>query len=184
MKIIPAFLLVTSMAVSGCAGLRVDASTMPAGYFTSSDVDTAALYEAGLALGGNAPKPTTPQGYARAFADVEYVSGAFNTHARWIGMQGNALVEAMIARREVRGVVGISDQASSQAVLDALLAVSKAPDGAPMMAALSNPVFTLGAQATLQRLQNVPPLFSTPSALAYLNRAAYDSETGCDRLLC
>lgn len=184
MKIVPVFMLLTAMTVCGCANLRTVSATMPPGLFESADVDTAALYEANLALGGTVSKPSTPQRYARVFADVEYISGAFNSHARWIGTQGNALVEIMIARREVRGVIGISNQTPTQAVVDALLAVSQAADGAPLLAALANPVFTLGPDATLQRLQNVPDLFSTPAALKYLNRSLYQSETGCDRIDC
>ncbi len=178
------FVLLTGLLCSGCASARVDSSTMPPGEFQSTDTDEAALYEAGLALSGLGISPTTPQTYAKVYADVEYLAGAYNTHARWLGIDGSAQEQIIIARNEVRDYVGISQQARSQDVLNALLLVSNSPDGEPIQKALSNPIFTLGPQVTLQRLVAKPDFFTTPAALAHLNRAKSEPYGGCSRIFC
>lgn len=183
MKVAHGFLLV-ALATAGCASsLTVDYATMPPGTFASTDADEAALYEAGLAFSSGGIRPTTPQGWARAYADVEYVSGAFNAHSRWGGLDGAATAQLMIARREIRDAAGISQAAKSQAVVDALLAVGRA-QGDGLMVALANPIFLLGPQATLQRLQNPPSLYTTPYAIAHTNIAIEDLQDGCIGLLC
>jgi hypothetical protein len=183
MKIVHLVLLFGLLG-SGCASARIDASTMPPGEFQSSDTDEAALYEAGLAFGNVGYAPSTPQGWAKVYADVEYVSGAYNTHARWLGIDGAAQAQIMIARHEVRRYLGIPEQAKSQDVLNALLRVSKATDSATMQTVLGDPLFTLGPAATLQRLQTMPHFFSTPPALAHLNKARYRQYGECSRLFC
>ncbi len=178
-------LILSGLLTAGCASFaRVDTATMPPGTFAAVDVDLAALAEASQILGLNAPPPTSVQMLARGMADVEYVSGAFNTHARWIGMNGLAQADIMIARREMRDAIGISQQTSSQAVVDALLAVSRADTAPAMRAAFSNPVFSLGAAETQARMQAPPKLFTTPYAIARMNRASNDPEGTCSQFYC
>lgn len=179
-------LLLLALITAGCTGtLRVDDSAMPAGTFPpGADIDTAALYEAGLALGGSLPPPVSPQGWARAFADIEYVSGAYNTHTRWLGIEGSAQAQILIARQEIRDAVGIPAAARSQDVLNALLAVSAAPDVAAAKTVMANPVFSLGPDQTMERFQHVPAFFTTPAAIAHLNIAKDDRNGSCNRLFC
>jgi GH24 family phage-related lysozyme (muramidase) len=175
------------LLAAGCAGsLRVDSAVMPQGSFVAtSDVDIDALYEASQALGVNSTRPPTVQGLARALADLEYVSGAFNTRARWIGIDGEATAGMLVARRETRNALGIPQDAPSQSVVNGLMAASRADSAQTMQAALADPIFTLGPQATEERLRNFPSLFSTPYAIARLNRAISEPRGGsCQRIGC
>ena len=184
MKIARSWVLLGLLA-AGCANsLRVDTATMPPGTFTFSDVDTAALSEATQSLGEGATVPTSVPALARALADVEYISGAFSTHARWLGTDASAQEQLLIARREIRHTLGISQQAPSQAVVDGLLAVSRAGTPAALQAALADPVFSAGPQATEAVLEHFPPLFSTPPAIAAINRAKDNQNGECSFLYC
>lgn len=170
---------------TGCAGQRVDSAVMPQGVYTGSDVDREALDEATQSLGLNATRPVTVQALARSIADVDYIAGAYNTHARWLGIDGTAQQGVLIARNELRDAIGISQLASSQSVVNALIAVSRADTESAMQVALANPVFALGANETGSRLRNLPPLFNTPYAIARLNRASRDpSGESCSRFFC
>jgi hypothetical protein len=136
-------------------------------------------------LGLNATRPPTVQGLARGLAQLDYVAGAFNTHARWIGIDGTAQTGILIARAEMRDAIGIPRSAPSQAVVEALLAVSRAGDAASMRQALTNPVFALGPAETEARLRNLPPLFQTPYAIARLNRAISTPRgSSCNNFYC
>ena len=180
--------LLVGLLATACAGQRaglVDTAVMPQGTFAGTDVDRDALYEASQALGLDAPRPATIQDLARGMADVDYIAGAYNTHARWIGIDGSAQEGMLIARREVRDSIGIPQATSSQAVVNALIAVSRADTAPAMQVALANPVFTLGPQETEARLRNLPPLFSTPYAIARLNRAVMEPNgDSCSQRFC
>jgi hypothetical protein len=80
--------------------------------------------------------------------------------------------------------MGIPQATPSQLVVNGLLEVSRADTPQTMQASLANPIFTLGPQATLARLEHTPPLFNTPYAIARLNRASSEPMNGCSRLFC
>ena len=177
MKIIsPALALVLVLLMAGCTGAfkPVDTAAMPPGFIPPGDPDIAALFEAETAFPPGAPRPATPQAIARAVADVDYTAGAFNTHIRWWGtLNPGAQEQMLIARREIRAAVGIAPDALSQDVVNALLAASTAPDQQALLTALANPVFTLGPQATLDRLTNMPRLATTPYALIHIDQSRF-----------
>ncbi len=173
--------LALGLLVGGCAFFQiVDTARMPASQFPGqNDTPRAALYEAQLAFSGNAPSPATPAQWARVLADVEYLAGALNTDVRYADLDGAAQAQVLEARREVRGFLGVPETAPSQAVVDALLAASHATDAQALRTALSAPIFTLGADATLARLQAGPTLVVTPLALAAADRAIFASQHFC-----
>jgi len=175
------FAMAISLSLASCTSWgRVDSAVMPPGLFPAGDEDQSALREALLTLGMSGTLPATVQGRARSFADVEFVSGAFNTGARWIGMDGTAQVQILMARREVRDHLGIAEQTKSQAVVDGLIAVSTTTDDAALMTALSNPIFTLGPQATLAKLQETPHFRTLPYALGAVSGAIGRTLGGSD----
>jgi hypothetical protein len=77
--------------------------------------------------------------------------------------------------REARAAVGVPIDVLPQTVA-AALGAAVAPlvrnDQAGIRSALSNPIFTLGPDATLARLTNLPPLRDIESVAPYLSRAA------------
>lgn len=167
-------LLLFGLATAGCASAgRVDTATLPPGLFSSTDVDEAALYEASMTVGLGGTRPTTVQNWARALAEVDYIAGAFNTRTRWIGLDALAQEDLLIARQEVRDVIGIPRDTPSQQVVDALLAASRTTDQAQLQSAFSSGIFTLGSSGTIARLQNMPAFFTTPYAIARTNKAVY-----------
>jgi len=175
------FAMALALSLASCAGYgRVDSAVMPPGLFPAGDEDQSALREALLTLGASGTLPAEVQGRARSYADVEFVSGVFNTSPRWMGLDGTAQIQILMARREVRDHLGIAEQAKSQAVVDALIAVSATTDNTAMMTALSNPIFSLGPQATLAKLQEAPNFRTLPYALANVNHAIGRLQSGSD----
>jgi hypothetical protein len=175
------FAVAIALLLASCASTaRVDSAVMPPGLFPAGDEDQSALREALLTLGASGTLPATVQGRARSFADVEFVSGVFNTSARWIGLDGTAQIQILMARREVRDHLGLPEQAKSQAVVDGLIAVSTTTDQPALMTALANPIFTLGPQATLARLQETPHFLTLPYALANVNHGIGRLQSGSD----
>jgi hypothetical protein len=173
--------LALALLAGGCANFALyDTAQMPAGEFPGQpDPLTAALYEAQLALDGQVAPPTGAAKWARVAADVEYLSGQVNTNVRFIGTSVSATAEMKQAREELRGVLGVPMEAKSQDVVDALVAVSRATDTAGMRQAVRSPIFTLGPDATLGRLQAGLPLPRTVYALALTNRSLYDGSIVC-----
>ena len=175
------FTIAITLLLASCGDFgRVDTAVMPPGLFPAGDEDQSALREALLTLGVSGKLPATVQGRARSFADVEFVSGVFNTGARWIGLDGTAQIRILMARREVREHLGIAEQTKSQAVVDGLLAVSATTDQAALMTALANPIFTLGPQATLERLQETPHFQTVPYALSNVSHSIGRLQGGSD----
>lgn len=186
MRIVNHAILLAGLLAAGCASFApVDTAVMPQGSFTSSDVDRDTLYEASQSLGLNATRPATVQGLARGMASVDYIAGAYNTHARWIGLDGSAQQGILIARREMRDAMGIPQSAPSQSVVNGLMAVSRADSEPSIQLALADPVFALGPQETEARLRNLPPLYNTTYAIARLNRAVAEPRGGsCNSRFC
>ncbi len=154
-----------ALALFGCATAgMVDYARLPAGFYPA-DPDDAALQETYRMFGAGGEVPASPQARARGFAALEYVTGALQVSGRWDGIGGLAGAQLMIARRDGRQALGIQPTAKSQAIVDALLAVSQTSNDAALMAALANPVFSLGAPASLERLRNLPDLTEIGYAL-------------------
>lgn len=83
-------------------------------------------------------------------------------------------------RTEVRAAIGVSPQASSQELVDRMLATYKAlkaGDKAAAMTQLSSPIFTLGPDRTLAMLSNLPKFQYVEQSYAEL-RANEDREYG------
>ena len=179
-------LVLLALAASGCAQSGpVDTATLPAGTYTDTDVDGAALYEANQAFGLGGHLPASPQQAAHAYAALDYVAGAVNTHSPYVQINGAAQAQILMARTEARKALGIDPAARSQAVVNALLAVSAAPDAAALRTTLSNTIFTLGPDATLQRLQSPLGLYTTPYAIAAVYRGQHELEhSGCNSFVC
>ncbi len=167
-----------ALLATSCTGpfKIIDTALPPPSLVGRGDPDIAALVEANTILGLGAPPPATPQLAARGLADVDYIAGAFNTHIRWYEENPGAQEQILIARREIRAAIGVADATPSQALVDSLFAASAAPDDAAMLKALANPIFTLGPEATLERLRHLPKLETTPYAITHVDqgRTGYD----------
>jgi hypothetical protein len=139
-----------------------DTARAPTAAFGSNgDTDVSAINIASWAFAGPANTRARPIEGAQAVAAVEYLAGELSSSPRWDFMSPLTKIQMLQARVEVRRVVGIAPQASSQQVLDALLAAAsalQAHDEAAALKALTDPVFTRPAEQVLATLTNLPYL--------------------------
>jgi hypothetical protein len=130
-------------------------STIAAG----QDPSLAAVQEAMIAFAYPERMRGRPAEMALAIASLDAMAGQFSTSGRWAGMAWIPAQEMLDARTEVRGILGIPENAPSQSVIDQLMAASRAlnnGDEEAALAALSGPDFTKTPEQTLAILANFP----------------------------
>jgi hypothetical protein len=159
--------LLLCLALCGC-GAKIYAPTtgyLPDDAFATTavgqDVALAAVQEAMYAFAYPNRMQGKPGEMALAVASLDAMAGQFSTSGRWLGMNGAVKDEMIEARSAVRAVLGIPDDAPSQAVIDQLMAASRAlgnGDEKTALAALSGPVFTKTPEETLGILAAFPPV--------------------------
>lgn len=163
--------------LAGCALETPPPSTgyMPADAFGSTiigeDPAIAAANDATWVFAHPAGVQGDPAAMALAVASLDAVAGEFSTVGRWGHMDSLVKLEMLRARAKVRQIIGITPDAPSQAVIDALMAASKAlhrGDEPAALAALSAPVFTNPPRRTLALLVHFPyvPLANHATAFA------------------
>jgi hypothetical protein len=180
MKLIKQALIVVlvCMALGGCH-LRVapppSTGYLPADAFSATavgqDPDLAAVQEAMIAFAYPARMYGRPAEMALAVASLDAMAGQFSTRGRWAGATSSQ--EMLDARTEVRGILGVPENAPSQSVIDQLMAAHRAlnnGDQKAALAALSGPDFTKTPAQTLAILSRFP---SAPTA----NMATIDAES-------
>jgi hypothetical protein len=155
-----ALLGVALLSACSAIGGAPDSAVLPPGAFgTAPDQDQAALDLAEYVFADPNRTYGQPAEAARAAAAIDYLGGAFSTNPRWAFLPVGIKDDMLQARAELRQTLGIAPDASSQTVVDALLAAANAltaHDEARAAADLRTPVFTLPTQQTLQRLGNMP----------------------------
>ncbi len=172
MRILP--LAALGALLAGCAGRGpVDLASIPPGeYGATVDVDDGALYDAGMTF-SSVHGVDTPQKVAHAMASVEYLGGAYNGSARWIGFDGIAQIRIEQARAEIRSVLAIPPGTPSQTVVDTLLAASRTSNDADFKRALTSPILTLGPAQTAALMAHHPDLPHTVQGLTAVRRGLY-----------
>lgn len=177
----PRIALMACLLLAACANARlVDTPVLPAdafttlpGVFAPMTINESALYDAGIVLGNNGPRPVDPSRAAHAVASVEYLAGAMNTGPYWIGVDPLAAQLMILSRQEIRQALGAAPDARSQDVVNAMLAASHAKSPAEMAAALNSPAFPQGGQATYERLAALDQLPITRRAIPQASRARF-----------
>jgi len=170
-----ALFLLAVLALGACGLKPVDLAVMPQGtYGPGVDVDEGAIATAEATLGPATPPQTEIGRLALALASVEYLAGEYSAGGRWGLLNPLVQAEMMMARDEIRTALAVAPQATSQQVVDSLLAVSHATGADEQRAALAGPFFTLGAEPTRARLQAMPPLPLTRGAMVYVSHHLFD----------
>ena len=177
-----AWVVASCMAIAGC-GLSTpppDTAIAPPGAFGSNgDSDIAAINLSSWAFSLSRNLRNRPIEAARAVAAVDYLGGQLSSSPRWIGISPIVQSEMLQARQQVRSAVGIAPNAQSQLVVSSLASYAAvlAQTGDQDQAAryLANPAFTLGPQATVAKLENMPFLSETNIAT---QRAAASAGNG------
>ena len=104
---------------------------------------------------------------ARAAAAVDYLAGQLSSSPRWLSISPLIKQQMLQARTDVRKVLGIAPDASSQTVVNALLPFADARHAGSQSSAiqaLAAPVFTMPPTETQQLLSNMPPMSSVNTA--------------------
>ena len=144
-----------------------DTARLPQGTFGLADNDVGAANLASSAFASARRTRDNPVNAARAAAAVDYLAGQLSSSPRWLFISPLIKQQMLQARTDVRRALGIASDASSQAVVNALLQFAdawQAGNQSNAMQALGAPVFTLPATQTLQVLSNMPPMPSINTA--------------------
>ncbi len=174
------------LALGGCLHEAPEPSTgyLPADAFSTiavgQDPDLAAVQEAMIAFAYPARMQGKPAEMALAIASLDAMAGQFSTSGRWFGMDSLPKEEMLEARTEVRGILGVPENAPSQSVIDQLMAASRALDKGDQnaaLAALSGPDFTKTPAQTLAILTHFPkaPIANSATLNANMNFFPPDS---------
>lgn len=155
-----AFFLAAALALAACAPTPPPSTAqLPPGAFGGNDDNgIMAINLAAWAFSDPARTHGNPIDAVRAVLAIEYLAGQLSSSPRWNYMSQLTKLEMLQARQEVRGVLGIAPDAPSQAVANALLALSANPTPAVAEEVLRPPVFTLPPAETLARIENLPYL--------------------------
>jgi hypothetical protein len=126
-------------------------------------------------LGDMARYRGRPAEAAAALAQFEAAIAGLRDPANGLLFPERFMPLLVAAIRQVREAVGVSPQVPPQAVAAALGAAVEPlarNDAAAIRRALSDPIFSLGPEATLARLTNLPRLVDVESVSPSLTRAA------------
>ena len=149
---------VLGFGITGCApSPPVSTAIMPPQTGLADPVN--AVQYAAWAFAWPSRTENDPLSAARAVAALDYAAGDINTNQRWVGLSPIVWNEMLIARTDVRRVLGVPADAPSQAVVNAMtltMLALEAGDRAQALAVLSSPMFTFGPERTLAVLTNLP----------------------------
>jgi len=171
-------LLALALAVAGCHGVTtatLDRSVMPTNAIGQPILSPD--YAVGLVaytLGHPSTTEGQPSHAALALAAVDFLAGDFWVDPRFVALPGLDKVRMMQGREEVRRLLGIAPGATSQQVVNGLVAASggyNANDQAAVDQALPVSVFTLGPARTTEILSHLPYLVDANAAAQNANAA-------------
>jgi hypothetical protein len=170
-------LLTCLVALAACAATPpVDSAQMPPAFGLGDPVN--AIEYSAWAFAAPSRTRGDPASAARAVAAIDYLAGQLNTNPEWRQMDQMVSTQMLSAREAVRRVLGIAAGASSQAVVNSMVALSIALGGGNRTAALRTlqaPIFILGPERTLALLSDLPFIpaanVATSEASAALNRS-------------
>ena len=150
-----------AVAVAGCASIKPppDTAAIPPWAAPAWQGDFVAILHAQWAWADPSRTHGLPAQGAQAVAEVDYLAGELSSNPGWVALSPFAKLRMLQARVDVRRVLGIAPDASSQAVVDAMLATRAALDAGDRRRALtclSAPIFTRGPQETLALLGALP----------------------------
>jgi hypothetical protein len=143
-----------------CAHIAPPPSTavMPPGALgTNGDIDVRSLNVAAYSFGHTIRN--NPTEAANAVAALDYMGGELTSNPRWVDMDPLTRLEMLQARGTVRSYIGISQTASSQSVVDTMLALAKAYQGGDQAAVqrlLASPIFILPPAEVQAHLDDIP----------------------------
>lgn len=172
-----ALIVLAGLALAGCGSNLLqptNTATMPHNPYGGPVMNqTEAIALSSWALKDPANTAGNPERAARAIAAEDWLAGQTILYGNYNGWAPNGQVSWSMFREQVRAAIGVAPDASSQDLVNRLLAAADAlkagkPDTAK--AQLSAPIFTRGPDATLAALTNLPALSYRDWAFADMNR--------------
>jgi len=160
----------TSIAAAGLAILAAScaaqtppnvARVLPGAFDSNGDNDVAAINLSSWALASASYTQQRPELAARALAAVDYMAGELDYSPRWAYIPAVTKLQMLQARDEVRQLLGVAPNTSSQAVVTALLTAANAlqtGNRTVALQSLSPPIFTKPPEETLALLSALPYL--------------------------
>jgi hypothetical protein len=156
-------------------------AVMPPGALnTNGDIDVRSLDVAAYGFGHYKEMRSNHALAASSVAALDYMGGQLNTSPRWVSMPALFRLQMLQSREIVRGVLGISQTATSQDVVDTMLALSAAyssGDQAAITQALSSPIFTVPPAEAAQRLADIPYLPVVNNATTHADLYSFQVST-------
>jgi len=171
------------LGIAACAAVTPppDTSQLPPNVFgIGLDNDTGAINQATWAFAVASRTHGDPVDAIKAVVAVDYLAGELSSNPRWIGMSPLTKLEMLQARQDVRQVLGIAPNASSQLVVNSLLQAAwylQSGDQQLALQALAAPVFTLPPPQTLARLSDLPYIQSANVATLHATQQEFGSGT-------
>jgi hypothetical protein len=175
--------VLVGLTLAACAQQPpVDSAVLP--HFVSGGILTEdfALQLASYTLMDPARCKDSPVDATRSLAAVDYFAGSLQWNARWPDITTLTKTLMLQARTEVRETLGIRPETRSQEVVHRLFAAADAlneNDAAAARVALTSPNFTLGPEATLARLSNLPYLPKANWAVQQADQEVFGTNNGC-----
>jgi hypothetical protein len=122
------------------------------------------------------PKPAAarPGDAATAIAQMEYLVATLTTDPSYTNLPPGLAPTMARARQEWRAILGVPQTAPAQSVIDALYTAAPALQAGQKTNAallLPNRLFTLGGEATVQQLSNLPDMPLTSQAAQSIQQA-------------
>jgi hypothetical protein len=175
--------LTFGLAACGLHPVIPDAARVAQGTFGGMDDDMAAANQAQWAFADTSRTYGRPVEAARAAASLDYLAGAIYNSQRFFNVSPLTKEQLLQGRQELRTALNIAPTATSQQVVDSLVAVGNAlavGDQTSAMKFLENPIYLAGPQRTAAILSNMPYLHIANVATMKLGNEMYN-EGGTER---
>ena len=167
------------MTVLGACAVQPLPSTaviQPAALQTNGDVDVRAINLTAYGFAHYREMQGNPALAAETVAALDYLGGQLNTSPRWVTTIPSLFrLQMLQSRNIVRGLLGISPDVPSQAVVDTMVGLEyayRAGDQAAVNKLLANPIFSVPPAEVAQRLANLPYLPSVNNAATHVAASA------------
>lgn len=177
------------LMLAACTPVIVpDGATMPRNQGgTPIMSDEGAIWLSAYALAVPSRTAGDPVTAARAAASIDYLASALYLNPRWDDVSITTKAQMVQGRAAMRQALGIAPAATTQDVVDRLIAASNAMEGrdvAQAERALTSPVFTLGPDPTLALLTNLPYVPAANIAAQKANQESTPRSGHCGNFPC
>jgi hypothetical protein len=174
-----AALVILCTSTSGCGAIspRPQAAELPVGmYGVYQDNDVGAINQSSWAFADPARTQGNPAAAVKAVLAVDFLADELVVNPRWLQISPIAKQQMVQARADLRRILGIAPDASSELVVNSLvraLAAMQAGDRASVQQELALPVFTQTPEQTLYVLTELPYIRSANLATSEVAAEAF-----------